>query len=297
MARAWIMIGVIAAAGLLGGCGTHSYVTPGRGVPMSLFCGPPTVRDSLTDPGVREVLVKQPLAMFPATMAVARVQESGYRNRCVGSWGSGTYSVVTGRDVETPADFERLQKLYLVRNVAPLNRLVVSEQLNNDEELRRSAASLGADLLLIYTFDTTFTSDDWAPPLAVITLGLFPTYSIKVQTTASLALLDVRNGFVYGTGEASSKKSGISNAWTDDSALESVRKKAERDALDGLLANLEKSWGQIVVSNAMRPIVPPQASAYPPVEREPSPLWTPREWIQVYPAPERPQGKLYRTGP
>jgi hypothetical protein len=269
---------------------------------MSLFC-PPTVRDSLTDPGVHEVLVKQPLASFPAAMAVARVQEPGYRNRCIGSWGSGAYSLVTGRDVETPADFERLQKLPLVRSVAPLNRLLVSENLKDGEQLRRAAAELGSDLLLVYTFDTTFTSDDWAPPLAVITLGLFPTYSIKVQTTASLAVLDVRNGFVYGTGEASSKKSGISNAWTDDSELDVVRKKAERDALDGLLANLERSWGQIVVSNAMRPVGQPQATGYPsvvpsPVTIEPSRSWPPREWVRVYPPPpERPQGRLYRTVP
>src|SRR6185295_921513 len=167
MVRAWMMIGTLTAGAMLGGCGSHSYVTPGRGAQMSLFCAPPTVRDALTDPGVREVLVKQPLAAFPAAMAVARVQESGYRNRSVGSWGSGSYSLVTGRDVETPADFERLQKLPLVRTVAPLNRLLVSQRLEDGEQLRRAAAELGSDLLLVYTFDTTFTSNDWAPPLAI----------------------------------------------------------------------------------------------------------------------------------
>src|SRR5207248_2528654 len=80
MVRAWMTIGMLTSAALLGGCGAHSYITPGRGAQMSLFCGPPTVKDTLTDPGVREVLIKQPLASFPAGLAVARVQEPGYRN-------------------------------------------------------------------------------------------------------------------------------------------------------------------------------------------------------------------------
>jgi hypothetical protein len=87
MVRAWLVVGLVGLAGLLGGCGAHGYVTPGRGAQMSLFCGPPTVRDALTDSSVRDVMVKQPLASFPATLAVVRVQAPGYQNRCLSSWG------------------------------------------------------------------------------------------------------------------------------------------------------------------------------------------------------------------
>jgi hypothetical protein len=208
--------------------------------------------------------------------------------------------VVTGRDVETPADFERLQKLALVRGVTPLNRLVVSERLNDDEELRRGAASLGADLVLVYTFDTTFTEDDWAPPLAIVTLGLFPTYSLHVQTTASLAVLDVRNGFVYGTGESSSKKNGLSNAWTDDSALDTIRQKAEREALDGLLTNLEKMWGQVLAANAARPWLQQEAANYPspPVDWRSWYDWPAEQWTTQWGVPRQaPEGKTYSTRP
>lgn len=285
MVRALFGATLFAAAACLGGCGTHSMITPGRGAQMSLFCGPATELDRLTDPSVRHELIKQPLATFPAGLAVVRVQEPGYRNRQLSGYGSGAYSVVTTQDVETPADFDRLQKLPLVKTVSPLNRLLLPENLHDGEDLRRAAASLGADLLLVYTFDTTVTSDDWAPPLAIVTLGLFPTYTVDVDTTASLALLDVRNGFVYGTGQASSKKNGISNAWTDDSAADSMRRKAEREALNGLLNDLEKNWSQVALGNA-RPL---NASASAGFNVSP---WS---WNQQ--RPNTPEGPQYRTAP
>jgi hypothetical protein len=285
MVRASFGATLITAAACLGGCGTHSMITPGRGAQMSLFCGPDTELDRLTDPSVRHELVKQPLATFPAGLAVVRVQEPGYRNRQLSGYGSGAYSVVTTQDVETPADFDRLQKLPLVKSVSPLNRLLLPENLHDGEDLRRAAASLGADLLLVYTFDTTITSDDWAPPLAIITLGLFPTYTVDVDTTASMALLDVRNGFVYGTGQASSKKSGISNAWTDDSAAESMRRKAEREALNGLLNDLEKNWSRVALGNAS------------PRESWPRSIADGNNWGRIQQRPVTPEGQPYRTAP
>jgi hypothetical protein len=261
---------------------------------MSLFGGLPSARDQATDPAVRDVLVKEPLAVFPAALAVVRVEDSGYCNREVKSYGTGRYSVVTTHDVETPKDFERLQKLPLVKSVAPLNRLLLPENLRDGQELRKAAAELGSDMLLVYTFDTTFTSDDWAPPLKIITLGLFPTYSIHVSSTASLVVLDVRNGFVYGCGESSAKKSSIGNAWTDDLAVDSARKKAEREALDGLLADLEKNWGQMVVSAAARPL-PQREIGWAPIY--PVPV-VERRVVEVRRGPEPvPEGKRYRTVP
>jgi hypothetical protein len=287
MVRALLVAGVVGMACVVGGCGTHSYVTPGRGASMSMICG--TEVDRQTDPSVRQELGKQPLASFPVTLAVVRVQEAGFSTRRQTGYGTGAYSVVTTQDVETPADFERLQKLPLVKGVAPLNRLVLPENLRNGEELRRAAASLGADMLLVYTFDTSSTKNDWAPPLAIITLGLFPTYTIDVSTTASMALLDVRNGFVYGAGQSSSKKSGISNAWTDDTSMDSMQRKAEREALDGVLKDLEKTWTQVALASASRPQREVIGQAYPQDVQTGT-------WVKVY--PERvPEGKKYRSGP
>jgi hypothetical protein len=234
----------------LSGC-FSKYATPGPAARMELFGVTQDVRDSKTDPVVRQATLKQPLATFPAGLAMARVQASGYRNHCVSSYGAGQYSVVTTKDIETDKDFARIRALPQVRSLSPVSRLILSPTLESDLELRRAAASLGADILLVYTFDTQYRNDDWAPPLALISLGVFPTEKTKVTTDATAVLLDVRNGFVYGAVESTSKSSRINNFWTDEEAADSARKEAEREAFDGLLANLETAWGEVVQTFAL----------------------------------------------
>src|SRR5215212_7827807 len=66
---------------------------------------------------------------------------------------------------------ERIEKLPLVRGLAPLNRLVIPSVLQTDADLRTAAAKLRADILLVYTLDTRFEEKSRATPLAVVTLG------------------------------------------------------------------------------------------------------------------------------
>src|SRR4051812_15650966 len=106
MARTLMVLACVLSF-VLGGCGVAYNVT-GAAAKMSIFGGPQTVRDSLTDAEIRDVLVVEPLASFPAKLAVARVQASGYCNYAVKSYGYGQYSVVTTRDIETDKDFERI---------------------------------------------------------------------------------------------------------------------------------------------------------------------------------------------
>jgi len=88
----------------------------------------------------REILDKKPLATFPASVAVVRVQGPGYAPQTTG-WGRGAYSVITERDVESEQDVEKLDKLPQVRGVAPINLLLLPEMLQNDFELRQAARS------------------------------------------------------------------------------------------------------------------------------------------------------------
>jgi hypothetical protein len=275
-----------AALALLQGCAA-TYTTPGGPAKLSIFGLSESAQHAATDPAIRPVLAKQPLASFPASLAIARVQASGYSNYRTRSHGHGAYSLVTAKDIETEADFDRIRKLPLVRSVSTISKLILPEQLNSDVELRRAAAALGADMLVVYTFDTQYKNDDWAPPLAVITLGIFPTEKTKVTTDATAVLLDVRNGFVYGSVEATSNKSRINNYWTDDEAADSARREAEREALDNLLNGFEKTWGSVVQNYAYRTAPPPVII----VEEDLSQPFPHKDWD----AGHSPSGTRYRT--
>jgi hypothetical protein len=224
-----------------GGCA--SYVTPGRGAKMEAFG---VRKDDQTDGAVVQSLGKRPLASFPAGVAVARVQAPGYRSETADSWGRGRYSIVTTRDVEGDATSERLAKLPLVAGVVPISRLLLPEQLNSDLELRQAAAQLHADVLLVYTLDTTFRVEDSLAPLTVVTLGLSPNQHARVVCTASAVLMDTRNGFVYGAAEATQQGSQLASAWTSAAAVDDARRRTETQAFDKLVGEVEKTWVGVI---------------------------------------------------
>jgi hypothetical protein len=230
---------------LLGGCGAR-YATPSRGADLSLFGGDEAKLQQITDRKVQEALDKKPTARFPVTLAVVRVQEAGYRSRTGRGYGSGAYSVLTTRDIETDEDFRSISDLDRITGVATVNRLLLPPELSDDRELRAAAAAVHADMLLLYTLDTAFTTEDGMRPLTVLTLGLFPTKNVRLNTTASALLLDTRTGYVYGVAEASADGSQIANAWTSGDAADQARRRTERKAFARLVGAFGDAWADVV---------------------------------------------------
>ncbi|MDQ3440491.1 MAG: hypothetical protein M3478_09100 [Planctomycetota bacterium] len=227
------------------GCAT-SYVAPGRGAQMAMFGATPEAQAAGTDTHIQKELDRKPLAAFPASIAVARVQAAGYASRTAAGWGTGQYSVVTTRDIESDADTERLGKLPMVRGVASLNRLVLPQSLQSDYELRHAAAKMHADVLLIYTLDTTFQDLDRTTPLSIVTLGAASTKRKRILCTASAVLLDTRSGYVYGLAEATKQHEELQNAWKTESEVDARRREVERKAFIALMGDVEKAWTGIV---------------------------------------------------
>ena len=206
--------------------------------------------ECLTDASVSNTLSKKPLASFPCGLAVARVQAPNYSSESAQTYGTGSYCVVTTRDIEGDKDWQRLSKLPMVSGVAPINRLLLPHQLNSDLELRQAAASLHADILLIYTIDTSFHVQDHATPLTVVTLGLSPNQTAQVVSTASAVLIDTRNGYLYGYSESTEKGFQFTNAWTSESAVDDARKRTEARAFEKLAAGLDGTWAGIIKNYA-----------------------------------------------
>lgn len=248
----------------LAGCA--SYAAPGGPADLRAVgvANQELQRAAQTDGSVVQALDKRPLARFPTGIAVARLQAPGYESQTARGWGTGAYSIVTTRDVERPEQVERLAKLPMVLGVAPLNRLLLPPHFKTDLELRQAAASLHADVLLVYTLDTTFRVEDKAAPLTVLTLGLSPNHKAYVVCTASAVLMDTRNGYVYGVAEATDRQDQLASGWTTDSAVDDARRRCEAKAFDKLVGELEQAWAG-VVRNYAKPAGPearPAAAAY-----------------------------------
>ena len=230
---------------LAGGC-VSKYITPGSAADLSAFGLTNELRESMTDTNIRSVLARKPLATFPVHLAVARVQGPGYYSYSTRGHGHGKYSVITDRDIETDDDIAKLRALPQVTDVVAINRLLLPVNFTSDRELRAAAAAAHADMILIYTVDTRFTTDKTLHPLGVLTLGLFPNETANVRSTLSAILIDTRNGYLYATAEATAKESALTNGWSNRSTVERSRRKTEREAFEKLLADFTRAWPQVV---------------------------------------------------
>lgn len=260
--RILVAIFIITLTTFAAGCAS-SYATPGRAAEMKLFAA-----DAQADPSVVKTIDRRPLATLPTTVAVVRVQAPGYSSETAKGWGRGAYSIVTDRDIE--GEDQRLvelrQKMPMCKGLAPINRLLLPEDLRSDVELRQAAGALHADMLLVYTLDTTFQVQDVAAPLSVITLGLSPNQVAHVICTASAVLMDTRNGYVYGVAEATERQSQLASAWTSEAAVDQTRKRVEAKAFAKLVGELEQTWPSVVANLQAAPATAPVSSSSTPMD-------------------------------
>lgn len=244
MVRSVIGLGLLGAVVMGGGCA--EYATPGRAADLRAVGVTQAMVAGGTESGIEQQLNKKPLAALPTGLAVARLQAPGYRSRTAEGFGEGRYSVVTTRDVEPEAAVARLNKMPMVLGVAPISRLLLPANLQSDQELRHAAAQLHADMLLIYTLDTTFQKNDLAEPLTLITLGISPNQKATIVSTASAVLMDTRNGYIYGVSEATTRSSKLMGAWGSGDAIDEARRGTEAEAFGKLVGEVEKMWGGVV---------------------------------------------------
>ena len=245
--NSWICL---VSLSLISGCAR--YVTPGPAANLNIIRGEAEL-DNAAEDSISIKLQRKPTARFPVNIAVLHVQGAQYRSHSTrAAHGEGLYTVVTARDVETEEDFKRLMSLPRVRGIAAVNRLLVPRELNTDRDLRHIAAQLQAEMVLLYTFDTTFEfGDSPVAPLGVFTLGLFPTEEARVSSTASALVLDTQTGYIYATVEGSAHHRQVANAWTTEEAADESRRHAEREAFDKLLNELEQTWSLVVARYEM----------------------------------------------
>ncbi len=229
-------IGVVILLLVLQGCAA-TYTTPAGGVNIT----------ALTDEDIADLMNVEPASGFPARLAVIRVQASGYFTKTNHGYGSGRYSVITNRDIESDEDLSRLARLPMISAIAPMSRLLLPAELTSLKDLRRSAARLKTDLLLIYSVETVFHVEGTPlGPLSLVSLGFIPNQKAYVSSTTSGALIDVRTGFVYGVAEITEKEEQRHTIWNSNDAIEEARLKSETASYKAFTMEFEVLWKSVV---------------------------------------------------
>ena len=234
--RTALIIGAIAI--LMSGCAT--YIPPGAKADLQAFA----------PPDIQAGFAAKPTNPFPASIAVLRVQAPTYTNYYLqqrgGSYGSGRYSVILAKEAGEDLQLERVSKLPQVAGLVTINRMLLPERLEGDKEIRGAASRLQADLVFLYTFDTSFFDTDQAKPLSVITLGLSPTRKISAVTTCSALLMDTRTGYIYSAYEATERAETFSTSWGSRDTADEARRNNERDAFKKLIDEFATTWPRVL---------------------------------------------------
>ena len=234
---------VVAVFVALAGCATR-YATPGG--PASLA--------AIDKTDIARAYARQPASPFPANIALIRLQDYGYRSYTNVGHNLGAYSVVTEFDIESDDALEEIESLPLVRGIAAVNRILLPRGASSIDDLRRPAAQLRADLMLIYSVDTQFLVGGSAlGPFSIITLGLLPDKSARVTATVSGVLVDVRTGYIYGIAEASAHQERQTNAWRTREATDRARLDAESAAFKDFADEFQLLWRDVTHQHAASP--------------------------------------------
>jgi len=213
------------------------YVTPGAGVDLN----------AISEQSIKKRFETKPASPFPARIAIARIQQSGYYSHGNQSYGEGNFSVVTTRDVEDDVHFDKLASLQDVAGLTTLNRLLIPSNLRRIRDLRKAAASLHADMLFLYTLDTSFrVKGQSLGPLSIVTLGFLPNKEAYVTTTASAVVFDVRTEYVYGMVEQTHKTSHIASMWSTTQAIDNARIETEKESFNKLINEFSDVWSGIL---------------------------------------------------
>jgi hypothetical protein len=235
---------ILGTAIVISGCAT--YIPPGAKADLQAFA----------PPDIQAGFAAKPTNPFPASIAVVRVQAPTYTNYYLrqngGSYGSGRYSVILAKEEDEDSQLERVTKLQQVAGLVSISRLLLPQRLDDDKEIRGAASRLQADLVFLYTFDTSFLDTDMAKPLSVITLGLSPTRRISAVTTCSALLMDTRTGYIYSAYEATERKQTLSTSWGSRDTADETRREIEQEAFKKLIDDLTTSWPKLLERYAQK---------------------------------------------
>ena len=202
------------------------------------------------DPRIQAAASVEPIITFPARFGLARIQNGqltaippaeaelwlalAERHAALGEFVAVSPLVAAFADPEAspPRNWWEAQDI---------GRLV--------RTIRQGAARQHVDVVLIYTAGAD-THRDFTP-LSILDITLvggvlLPTRSIKAEGVASALLLDVRNGYPYGTANATSDLARLSNTYGSASRTREAGNEAALQAVANLVPEVEKMIGDLV---------------------------------------------------
>lgn len=179
------------------------------------------------DQEIRDIAAIEPSLRFPARIGVARVEER--RLTSVPTSELTYWGELAERLGEGVGEFAPVSPLIAAMvDSTPVQRGGPAELI---ADIRRGAARQHLDYVLVYELSGDFTQSTnvlSAADLTVLGYFLLPSREVNIRGAANAILLDVRNGYPYGTAAAAVEDTDLARG---SSAFERGRDGAERAKL------------------------------------------------------------------
>jgi len=256
-----IMGRLLAAVALatLAACGSDIQTTSGRAYLDAYET--PTGADATSgesetiDAKVRRVAAVEPTLRFPARIGLARIENgelSGMSSAEAAAW-------MAGAERLGPAfgEFVPLSRLVAEMVTNPTNEaagqsLVPASRLHRTmEKIRLGAARQHLDVVLVY--EVYGRSNQSGNPLSVLNLTIIGAFLLPGETIdavgfASALLLDVRNGYPYGTARHVVDHGAITPSVGSRNERQQLMRSAMTEAAVGLVPEVETMFRRLHVA-------------------------------------------------
>ena len=256
--RSIILVGVVLA---LSACGNSVQTSSGKEYLASYASvdaktGKPLI---VTDEEIRKAASVEPILKFPARLGLARMEggrltgipkaevalwhDLAKRNRKLGEFvpispiiAEFTASVTKGKEHIDGCNGARW-RCGTQRGIGA----TVST-------IRLGAARQHVDAVLIYEVGSTSRNENTPLAFADVSIiggALLPTRVLNAQGVANALLLDVRNGYPYGTARAEADLTAYSVSWGSDERKEVLRGKASLNVVKNLLPEVDEMMNKL----------------------------------------------------
>lgn len=247
------ILALIAVALGLAACGPTVQTTSGRDY-LDKYdralarsgAGPAVPVANGLDGAIRQAAAVEPLLTLPARFGLARIV-------------NGRITAIPGREAELWAEFaERYARAGEFIPISPLIAEYTADAVaggarNAVETVRLGAARQHVDAVLLYEVGARGSNVNTVLAIADLTIigaALLPTRRLGAEGVAQALLLDVRNGYPYGTASAQTALSEYSTSFGSSLREEDLRDRAVADVVEALIPQVDIMMRDLLIALA-----------------------------------------------
>lgn len=215
-----------------------------------------TVQTVSTDELIRHAAAIEPLLRFPARIGLARI-EAG-RLTAVPAAESQLWMELAERNAPLGsfAAIDPFLADYTVRTVLPQDQRALRRDASDIiTRIRLGAARQHMDAVLIYEVGSRqhrVNGVEGLAPIGVLGAAPLPAAPIKKEGVARAFLMDVRNGYPYGTASASVDLASLDRPFWSGKPKDALGIAAKTRITRGLVPEVEAMIGDLVVEMAKK---------------------------------------------